>query len=222
VLLGVGMAAVIAVAVVVAVVTVLSRSPSGYPWHPGIMASVFGPEENATASNAFISNKQSAWDKHWRRRAPHENQFFVAVPYADYLDDGDFNPDNLRIPWHVRNVRGHSEIKNRWVEITRKLGGRTLWAYGQVEDVGPSDKRTAAAVSDPNYVFGPPGHDPSDPIRVKPRNTFGLKAGIDLSRPLARALKIRGSGTVDWRFVDANQVPEGPWTEIVTSSQPNW
>ena len=200
----------------------LARSPSGYPWHPGTVASVFGPDEDAHPGNAFITNAKSAWDKEWRRHAPHENQFFVAVPYADYLDDGGFNPDNVRIPWHRANISGRSELKNRWVQITRRAGKRTLTAYGQVEDVGPSDQRTAAGVSDPDYVFGPPGHDRSDPILVKPRNTFGLRAGIDLSPAVARALKINGAGTVNWRFVEAEDVPPGPWTKDVTTSPPNW
>ena len=216
------LAAGIAAVVGVAVAGVPSGSQSKYPWHPGTVASVFGPNENATADNAFISNAQSAWDKDWRRHAPRENRFFVAVPYADYLDNGEFNPDNARIPWHGANVSGRSEIKNRWVEITRRAGGRTLTAFGQVEDVGPSDKRTATAVSDADYVFGPAGHDPADPIRVKPKNTFGLRAGIDLSQALARALKLSGSGTVNWRFVAAEEVPEGPWTKVVTTRPPNW
>jgi hypothetical protein len=222
VLLGAGVAAVVAVAVAAVMAAVPPDSRSGYPSHPATTASVFGPNENANRSNAYISNAESAWDKDWRRNAPHENRFFVAVPYDDYLDNGDFNSDNVRIPWHRRNIDGRSEIKNRWVEVTR--GGRrwTYTAYGQVEDVGPSDQRTSAAVSDPDYVFGPPGHDPSKPIRVKPKNTFGLRAGIDLSPRMARALRIHGSGTVSWRFVHARDVPKGPWTRVITTSLPNW
>lgn len=219
VLLGAGAAA---IAIALAAAAMPARSQPGYPWHPGITASVFGPDEDANAGNAYISNAESAWDKDWRRHARHENRFFVALPYADYLDDGRFNTDNVRIPWHRRNVWGRSEIKNHWVEITRRARRRTLTAYGQIEDVGPSDKRTSAAVSDPDYFFGPPGHDRSQPIRVKPKNTFGLRAGIDLSPRLARALRIHGSGTVSWRFVDAEDVPEGPWTRVVTTSLPNW
>ena len=188
----------------------LARSPSGYPWHPGTVASVFGPDEDAHPDNAFITNAKSAWDKDWRRHAPHENQFFVAVPYADYLDDGGFNPDNVRIPWHRANITGRSEIKNRWVQITRRAGKRTLTAYGQVEDVGPSDQRTATGVSDPDYVFGPPGHDP-DPIRSSSsQETRSGCAPASISRTaLARALKINGAGTVNWRFVEAEDVPQG-------------
>lgn len=217
-----GAAAVVVIVTTAVVLLASSSEESTHPWHPGTMASVFGPNEDASASNAWISNAQSAWDIHWRRHARHENRFFVAVPYADYLDDGRFNPDNVRIPWHTANVRGRSEMKNRWVEVTRTVRGRTLRAFGQVEDVGPSDKRTAAAVSDPDYVFGPPAHDPSQPILVKPKNTFGLRAGIDLSPRLARALRMHGSGTVSWRFVEAKDVPKGPWTRVVTSSLPNW
>jgi hypothetical protein len=217
-----GALAVALTTVAVAVAVVPLGAPSGYPWHPGVTASVFSPNEDASASNAYISNAQSAWDVDWRRHAPHENRYFVAVPYADYLDDGRFNPDNVRIPWHRANIRGRSEIKNRWVELTRRAGGRAYRAFGQVEDVGPSDQRTSAAVSDPDYVFGPRGHDPSGPILAKPKNTFGLRAGIDLSRRLARVLHMRGSGSVDWRFVDAEDVPDGPWKRVVTTSLPNW
>jgi hypothetical protein len=220
--MGTGVVLLIAAVAVAAAALRPSRSPSSYSWHPGITASVFSPDENASADNAFISNAQSAWDDEWRRHAPHENSYFVALPYADYLENGRFNPDNVRIPWHTRNVRGRSEIKNRWVEITRTVGARTLRAYGQVEDVGPSDQRTSTAVSDPDYVFGPRGYDPSKPIRVKPKNTFGLRAGIDLSPRLASALRIDGSGTVAWRFVEAEDVPSGPWTRRITTSLPNW
>jgi hypothetical protein len=222
VLLGAGIAVMIAAAAVATAAITRPSSESGYPWHPSTTASVFSPNEDASADNAYISNAQSAWDKDWRKHAPSENRYFVAVPYADYLDSGKFNPANVRIPWHQRNIRGRSEMKNRWVEVTRTVGQRTLRAFGQVEDVGPSDQRTSAAVSDPDYVFGPPGHDPSGPILVKPKNTFGLRAGIDLSRRLARALHIRGSGTVSWRFVEGNEVPRGPWTDVVTTSLPNW
>jgi hypothetical protein len=215
-------AAGIAAVVIAVAVVVPARSRSGYPWHPHVTASVFGPEEDANPSNAYISNAESAWDNDWRKHAPYENRFFVAIPYDDYLDNGKFNPDNVRIPWHRRNMWGRSEVKNRWVEVIRTAHGRKLRAYAQVEDVGPSDKRTSAAVSDPDYVFGLRGHDASDPILTKPKNTFGLRAGIDLSRRMARALRIHGSGTVSWRFVDARDVPRGPWKKVITTSLPNW
>ena len=41
---------------------------------------------------------------------------------------------------------------------------------------------------------------------MKPKNTFGLQAGIDLSRRFARALHVRGSAIVSSRFVDAADV----------------
>ena len=82
VLLGAGVAVVIAAVAVAAAAVAPQRSDPGYPWHSETMASVFGPNEEAGPSNAFISNAESAWDKDWRRHARYENRFFVAVPYA--------------------------------------------------------------------------------------------------------------------------------------------
>lgn len=201
----------------------VAESPvTSYPWHPGTMASVFDSSENPRSDNAFIGNAQSAWDKDWRTHAPNENVYFVAVPYGDYLSNGTFNPDNKRIPWHTSDVTGQSELKNRWVQIERKVDGKTLTAFGQVEDTGPSDHFDTLTMSDPDYVFGPPGHDPSSPILVKPKNTFGLRAGIDVSPAIAQLLRLDGSGTLSWRFVDKKDVRSGPWTVRITVSPPNW
>jgi hypothetical protein len=100
-------------------------------------------------------------------------------------------------------------------------------AFGQVEDVGPSQYRSNKQVSDPSYVFGPVGQDPARPITVKPKNTFGERAGIDLSPRLARYLRIGAdsSGVVRWRFwgsPNAATVPRGPWKKVVTTSPPSF
>ena len=214
--------AAVTVAVVIGYLAV-GRSPvKSYPWHLDTTASEFSPLENPGPDNAFISNAQSAWDKDWRAHAPQENAYFVAVPYADYLSSGDFNPDNVRIPWHVANVPGQSELKNRWVQLESKASGKTRTAFGQVEDTGPSDTLDDRKMSDPDYVFGPLGHDASQPILVKPKNTFDLRAGIDLSPAAAKSLGLDGSGNVSWRFVDRKDVPPGLWTATITVSPPNW
>jgi hypothetical protein len=198
-----------------------------YSWHPGITATVFWCNEPAGPSNAGISNRQSEYDLRWGKHCAHENQYYVAIPYADHLDDGQLNPDNTRIPWHnpATTIR-QSEMKNHWVQVQRRVGRRNITAFGQVEDVGPSQYTSTKQVSDPTYVFGPAGHDPTRPITVKPKNTFGERAGIDLSPTLARYLHIcaDSSGVVRWRFwssPNAATVPRGPWRKVVTTSPPN-
>ncbi len=198
-----------------------------YSWHDEITATVFWCGEAAGPSNANISNDTSAFDLQWAQHCPHENQYYVALPYADHLDDGELNPDNTRIPWHdpATPIR-QSEMKNRWVELQRTTGDGTITAFGQVEDVGPSQYLSASKVSDPDYVFGPVGQDIRQPVTVKPKNTFGQRAGIDLSPALAKYLGVntRGSGVVSWRFwnsPDAATIPEGPWKNVVTTSPAN-
>ena len=43
------------------------------------------------------------------------------------------------------------------------------------------------------------------------------RSGLDLSPAVAAALGLDGRGRVSWRFVAAEQVPDGPWTEIETT-----
>ena len=176
------------------------------------VASVFGPNENATADNAFISNAQSAWDKDWRRHAPHENRFFVAVPYADYLDNGEFNPDNARIPWHG----GTSPDARR----SRTAGSRSPAASASGRCGRTDRSRTSARVTSARR-----------PRSATPTTSSGRQDTIppnrSASRPrtpsdCARASICRGAspvrshpwfGTVNWRFVDAEDVPEGALDE---------
>jgi hypothetical protein len=198
-----------------------------YSWHDGITATVFWCGEAAGPGNANISNRTSAYDVRWAADCPDENPFYVALPYADHLDNGKLNPDNTRIPWHdPATPATQSEMKNRWVEVQRKTNRATITAFGQVEDVGPSRYLSATQVSDPNYVFGPAGQDIRQPVTVKPKNTFGQRAGIDLSPALAKYLGIgtQGSGVVSWRFLnspDAAAIPQGPWKKVVTIAPPS-
>ena len=123
-----------------------------------------------------------------------------------YYDDEGVRPNVSRIPWHAGGPDEYPEngslLKNRWVEVRHR--GRS--AYGQWEDVGPNEE------DDPDYVFGD----------AEPKNTFGERAGIDVSPALCDYLGIEGSAQVVWRFVEASDVPPGPWTEIITTSGPRW
>jgi hypothetical protein len=54
-----------------------------------------------------------------------------------------------------------------------------------------------------------------------PRNTFDSKAGLDVSPAVWQHLEMKDNGVTAWRFVNATDVPPGPWTEIITTSANN-
>ena len=176
--------------------------------------------EEASEDNDYIANTQSAWDSDWAESfggvddpenregwyptgfIPEENPFYVALPYSDYNPSG--RKSNLEIiPWYQEGTQeGTSLIKNRWVKITYR--GKSCFA--QWENVGPYES------DDVDYVFG----------TSKPKNTYGLKAGIDVSPAVKDCLDLPSGRRVDWQFADDEEVPIGPWNEIVTTSAPNW
>jgi hypothetical protein len=187
--------------------------------HKGITATVFWIGEPSDMSNGFIPNNVSAWDSQWQRHfggvdtpgkrqhggawpagfVPHENPFYIALPYNDLGETG-VKTTAIRIPWFDPThppSQALSILKNHWVAVSYK--GKTV--YAQWEDVGPGESDDFA------YVFG----------SARPKNTFGQHAGIDLSPAVADYLGIDGVGTVDWSF--AVSPPAGPWLQIVTTSQ---
>ena len=192
--------------------------------HAGITCTEFWVGEPADAENAFIDNADSAWDMQWMEHyggvddpdhrsgyfpagfTPMENPFYCALPYDDFVDD-----DILRkasayqdVPWANAQSWGplESMCKNHWVKIT--FNGKT--AYAQWEDVGPMNTGDAA------YVFR----------GARPRSNFNQNAGIDASPAVSDYLGLSGMDIVDWEFVDAVEVPDGPWKQIVTTSQIDW
>ena len=96
-------------------------------------------------------------------------------------------------------------MKNRWVQISKD--GRTC--YGQIQDAGPGE------YNDADYVFG--SND------QRPVNTRYNGAGMDVSPALNGCLgfaDVNGEDDrVDWRFVDVDSVPDGPWRTVITTSQ---
>ncbi|MEZ2389768.1 hypothetical protein AB6813_09505 [bacterium RCC_150] len=218
-----------------------SRSTAGeYPWHTGIVATTFWVGEIFDPKAADGSQVMSTYDSEWMKNyggcdgvdkggcqteprtqakgfapssmTPKENPFYLDLPYDDVNDPTAFAERATVIPWandpgYAGNAtnRSFSYMKNQWVRI-RKDGHE---CYGQIEDAGPGQYH------DKDYVFG--SND------ARPANTNFNGAGMDVSPALNGCLgfsDLNGeSDKVDWQFVRRDQVPSGPWLNIVTTSQ---
>lgn len=186
---------------------------SQHPWKRNITATVFWVGELPTEHNP-TPNTQSAWDPNWLENyggyddpnqrigwlpatfIPKLNPFYVALPYNDVAPGGTHQPEaSSTIPWFWEHFRGSgiSVCKGRWVLIHHQ--GRVCFA--QWEDVGPF------ATDHWQYLFG------NEP----PRPNRNQSAGIDVSPAIRDYLGLRSGQTVEWRFVDDHQVPDGPWRD---------
>lgn len=188
-------------------------APPQFPWKRNIKATVFWVGERPTQNNP-VPNCKSSWDIAWKGNfggfddpsgtnrmgyrprgfVPRLNPFYVALPYNDVGGNNTHKPEASRvIPWYDRAYTGpgRSVCKGRWVAI--ELGGRTC--YAQWEDCGPF------VTDDWEYVFGD----------ARPKTKGNGGAGIDLSPSVRDYLGMGSSGMVNWRFVEVNEVPAGPW-----------
>ena len=188
-------------------------SPEGFK---AALATVFWVGEEAGPENGHIANDVSAWDSSWQERfggvddprercghapcafTPQENPFYFALPYNDLDDTGAQKENATRIPWFGKAPAGESLVKNRWIEV--RLRGERCFA--QWEDVGPFESDDAA------YVFG----------TSSPKNTAGVGAGIDISPAVRDCLHMDGNEVVFWKFTEEEDVTEGPWREVITST----
>lgn len=185
-----------------------------YQWKTEINATVFWVGELPTENNP-TPNTKSSWDVNWTasfggyddpdpaRRAPdyrpaafvpRQNPFYVALPYNDCVDYNTTKEEASRIiPWYKTDFKqgGKSICRDRWIAI--RLDERIC--YAQWSDCGPF------VTNDADYVFGD----------SRPSNTQNGAAGIDLSPAVRDYLGFRGMAKVDWRFVDVQEVPDGPW-----------
>ncbi|HVQ20081.1 MAG TPA: hypothetical protein VMS23_03435 [Terrimicrobiaceae bacterium] len=186
-----------------------------YPWKRSIVTTVFWVGERPTANNP-VPNYKSSWDPRWAqnyggldtpepsqrrnyipiRFVPRQNPFYVALPYND-VTRGTTKPEARRaIPWFKQAFErpGKSVLKGRWVAIKR--GAKIC--YAQWEDCGPF--RTDHW----QYVFG----------NDRPLPNLNQGAGLDVSPAVRDYLEMGGKDVCDWKFVEARDVPNGPWTRL--------
>ena len=183
--------------------------------HLGIITTIFWVGEAAGPDNGNIPNAASAWDENWLNNfggiddpdqrngflpagfIPKENPFYVALPYSDLTDSGDRKSSASACPLY-NSASPYSWCKNSWVVLRHN----DKIAYGQWEDVGPYETNDFA------YVFG----------AAQPKNQWGQKAGIDVSPAIKDFLGMDDVGKVDWSFIPAQSVPDGPWKQITTTT----
>lgn len=200
-----------------------SNASDAYYLHQEITTTVFWIGEEASDANGHIANFASAWDVLWMQHyggidapdrrngylpegfVPHENPFYVALPYNDFDENGEKKKDIASyIPWASSEDENSSVsiCKNRWVKIVK--GNKTV--YAQWEDVGPFEE------NDIDYVFG----------TSAPKNEINNNAGLDVSPAVRDYLGLGDIDTTSWQFVDERDVPDGPWKESVTTRNVDW
>lgn len=189
-----------------------SRSTPRYPWKTDIVATIFWVGELPTENNP-VPNTSSSWDPRWLssfggyddpdpdNRAtrfhpsgflPRQNPFYVALPYNDLTKGGRKEEAARVIPWFQESgAKKGSVCHNRWIAIHYR--GRVCFA--QWSDCGPFK------TNDAPYVFG----------SARPSNTRNAGAGLDLSPAVRDYLQFASGEKCDWRFVDQDEVGEGPW-----------
>jgi hypothetical protein len=190
--------------------------PAGADACPGSIKGGCDGLSNATGSRCDTEARAAA-NNYFPTSGPKplENPFYLDLPFDDLNDPTAFAERCSVVPWandpgYAGRCNDHSfsYMKNRWVKITGPNGHT---CYGQNEDAGPSH---GTLYHDAAYVFG---HTDARPIQTNFNN-----AGMDVSPALNGCLgyaDLNGDrDTITWQFVDAHDVPAGPWKIIVTTS----
>ena len=193
-----------------------SKTTSSFPLRRNIVTTYFWIGQGGTSISP-TTNIKSAWDSFWkknfggidcpdqrkdakkfrevslpRRFAPTLNPFYVALPFNDIAF-----PKKSRkwVYWwdeqRFQKDRFDSQCKGRWVMI--RFNNKVC--YAQWEDVGPLRYDHA------EYVFG-------DELPTR-----HSRAGLDVSPAVRDYLGLSGLDKTDWKFVEDDQVPYGPWIE---------
>jgi len=189
---------------------------SRYPWKSQIVTTTFWVGETATHNNP-VPNSSSCWDSHWAATyggndtpdatqrtseyipaafTPGENPFYVALPYND-MEHGTHKAEAAQvIPWFPKGYKGanQSVCQGRWIAI--RFGSKVC--YAQWEDAGPF--RTDHW----QYVFGD----------ERPLPNLNGGAGLDVSPAVRDYLGMNSTDVTDWKFVEFEEVPAGPWAKF--------
>jgi hypothetical protein len=183
----------------------------------GCAGSIYGGCDGRISGDACLTEPRTAANGYFPSQGtPKENPFYLDLPFDDLNDATAFAQRCTVIPWaNDPGYAGHckdaafSYMKNRWVRI---VGPNGKTCYGQNEDAGPSH---GSLYHDAAYVFGT---NDAQPIQGQFNN-----AGMDVSPALNGCLGFKEldgeSDKISWQFVDAVDVPAGPWKTIVTTSQ---
>ena len=184
-----------------------------FPWRKNIVTTTFWVGEAPTQNNP-VPNHKSSWDGQWAKNyggtdtpvkkyrtseyipanfVPRQNPFYVALPYNDKTSQGHKSEAKNVIPWFNEAYKGpgKSVCKGRWIAIRK--GDRVC--YAQWEDVGPF--RTDHW----EYVFG----------NERPKPNLNKGAGLDVSPAVRDFLGMDDTDVTDWKFVDFDEIPAGPW-----------
>jgi hypothetical protein len=181
-----------------------------FQWKNGIVTTTFWVGEDAAKNNP-VPNHASSWDMKWAKNfggtddpdkragyhpakfVPRQNPFYVALPYNDITRNGHKPEASRVIPWFkdAFTKPGRTVLKGRWIAIRYK--GKV--AYAQWEDCGPF--RTDHW----QYVFGD----------ERPKPNLNKGAGLDVSPAVRDYLGMSSTDVTDWKFVEFEEVPTGPW-----------
>jgi hypothetical protein len=189
---------------------------SRYPWKREIVTTTFWIGETPTHNNP-VPNDSSCWDPKWAHNyggndapeaaqrtsdyipatfTPSQNPFYIALPYND-MEHGQHKAEASQIiPWFSAEYKGPSRsvCQGRWIAI--RYGSKVC--YAQWEDAGPF--RTDHY----QYVFG----------TERPKPNLNQGAGLDVSPAVRDYLGMNGTDVTDWKFVDFDEVPSGPWAKF--------
>lgn len=183
----------------------------------GCPGSIVGGCDGVPGANKCETEQRTAVNGYFPTKVtPLENPFYLDLPYDDLNDGTAFKERCQVIPWANKpGYAGHctdqnfSYMKNRWVRI---IGPNGNTCYGQIQDAGPSHGNL---YHDKSYVFGT---NDAQPVQGQFNN-----AGMDVSPALNGCLGFSDldgqNDKVKWQFVDDQDVPSGPWKQIVTTRQ---
>lgn len=205
--------------------TARSKAWGAYQWREDIVTTTFWV---GSAGKKGVGNDASCWDPKWavhfggfdnpdpetrlrdidpdprtpekaeyrpRSFEPKLNPFYFALPYNDVTRNTTKPEARACVPWFQTAfvAEGQSVLRDRWIAVRNRWNGRI--AYAQWSDCGP------ACADDWQYVFGQE--------RPKPNAEGG--AGLSVSPSVRDYLNMAETDVNDWRFVEAREVPPGPW-----------